>query len=489
MDMNEKIDFNKEYEIRKANYIDELRTVYLDIYEDRFDAFTFLLKNLDNAFSYRGDAFKQLDVERAENPGWFHQNNSYGMTVYVDDSENNLQGLTGHIEYLKDFDISFINVMPVLKPALVVNKQGALPEFISVDLNHGSISDLHKFCAACRSMGISVYFDNIGEYCKPENMDKILSNPLLFNKLIYDMLMFANLGVDIFKINCRPYKWNDLGLDFPYSDQKIHVVRLIRIILDIVCPGCILLCNGEYDDGTAFSYYGSLINQECQLVNNLSNKDLLLEAVQEKNVVKLRNMIDSLTMISRSTVFLNYIQDPWQEDWKNLAVLCGMNTANDRIEMEMAIDFDMMLQGYLMMIPGVPFMYLGDELGQMEGKSMDWSKAKLRFNTESCQYKLYNNLMFLKRIRAVYDVFSRDARCFTYDTFDPAVLGIVRTMGDKKIIGLFNFSPVQKTAWVLDPGPYTDIISNDYIRDQSISIKPYGMMWLYNQRPEVLEDY
>lgn len=486
--MNEKIDYAKEYALRKSNLIDELKTVYLDVYEDRFDSFTFLLKNLENAFSFRNDAYKQLDYERSQDSGWFNKNNAYGMTVYVDDNENNLKNLTERIEYLKDFDISFINVMPVLKQSLVINKPGALPEFVSIDLKYGAIADLHNFCTACRDMGISVCFDNIGEYCKPENLEKILANPLLFNKLVYDMLMFANLGVDIFKINCNPYTWNEMGMDYPYPEQRFHVTKMLSLILEIVCPGCILLCNGEYNDGSNASYYGSLIKQECQLVNNVSNKNLLLEAIETKNIVKLRAMIESLTMVSRNTVFLNYIQDPWQKDWRNLADLCGLNRANDRIETEMAIDFDMMLQGYLMMVPGVPFMYLGDELGQTAGKSMDWSKSKLRFSTDSPQYKIYNNLMFLKRVRAVYDVFSRDARCFTYDTFDPAVLGIVRTIGDKKIIGLFNFSNVQKTTWIIDPGPYTDLISNDYIRDQSIHIKPYGMMWLYNKRPEVLED-
>lgn len=482
------MDFNKEYEIRKANLIDELRKIYLDTYEDRFDAFTFLLKNMDNAFSYRKEEFKELDCERAKDSGWFHKNNSYGMTIHVDDKENTLKGLNEHIEYLKDFDISFVNILPVLKPSLVVKKQGAVPDFISVDLKYGNVAELSQFCASCRKMGISVCFDNIGEYCKPENMDKILENPILFSKMIYDMLTFANLGVDIFKMNCRPYKWNDLGVDFSYTDQKFHVVRMIRLIFEIVCPGCILLCDGEYDNESTFSYF-TFSNKECQLVNNISNKDILMDTIANKNVLKLRNMIDSLAMMGRNSMFLNYIQDPWQTDWQNLASICGIDKAQDRIEMEMATDFDMMLQGYLMMIPGVPFMHLGDELGQIEGKSMDWSKSKLRFNTDSPQYKIYNNLMLLKRIREVYDVFSKDARCFTYDTFDPSVLGIVRTMGENKIIALFNFSPVLKTAWILDPGPYTDIISNDYIRDQSIHIKPYGMMWLYNQRPEVLEDY
>lgn len=487
--MEDRIDFDNEYALRKTNYIEELKKLYLDTYEDRFDSYSSLIKNMDNAFSYRQDALKMIDVARHHDKTWYHANNSYGMTVYADKDSNNLKNLAERVEYFKDFNISFLNVLPVLKPSLVVSKQGAVPEFVTVDLSYGSVADLHKLCIVCRQNKISVCFDNIGEYCKPENISKVLENPLLFNKLVYDMLMFANLGVDIFKINSQPYKWNDMGLDYPYPNQTIHVARILRIILDIVCPGCILLCNGEYEDGNSFSNYGLLVQPECQLVNNISNKELLLRAIRERNVAGLRSMIDSLTMISRSTVFLNFIQDPWQEDWKNLAALCGINSANDRIELELAVDFDMMLQGYLMMIPGVPFMYLGDELGQTEGKSMDWSKTKMRFNTDTCQYKLYNNLMLLKRIRSVYNVFSRDAKCYTYDTFDAAVLGIVRTCGDSKLFGLFNFSPVQKTAWIIDPGPYTDIISNDYVRDQSISIKPYGMMWLYNKRPEILEEY
>ncbi|MGN0514227.1 MAG: hypothetical protein ACI4GD_08095 [Lachnospiraceae bacterium] len=487
--MGDIINFDEEYAKRKQDLMDQLKSAYGEVYEERFDTFSYLLKNMDNAFSFRSEAYKKRDLERAQNTGWFQKNNAYGMTVYVDDKENTLSKLTEHVEYFKDFDISFLNIMPVLKPALVVSKQGALPEFISVDVNKGTISDLHNFCVACQEIGISVCFDNIGEYCQPQNIDKLFANPLLFNKLVFDVLMFANFGVDIFKINSRPYKWSDLGLDFPYTDQKIHITRLLKCVLDIVCPGCILLCDGEFDDSSVFSGFGSMLHQECHLVNNMSNRDMLKEAMQTRNVTNLRKMLDSLTMISRNTVFLNNVQDPWQKDWDNLANICGISKANDRIELEMATDYDMMLQGYLMMIPGVPFMYLGDELGQTQGKGMDWSKTKLRFNTETPQYKIYNNLMLLKRIRAVYDVFSRDARFFTYDTFDASVLGMVRTMGDNKIIALFNFSPVQKTAWIIDPGPYYDILSNDYIRDQSIYIKPYGMMWLYNHRPENLEDY
>lgn len=489
--MEEIIDYLNEYTIRKNNNIEELKTAFLDLFDDRYDAFTFLVKNMDNSFSYRNDVLKELDCKRAADRNWYNQHNSYGMTLYADNNENKFKNLIDNIEYLSDFDISFINIAPVLRPDLVYPKPGGVPEFVSVSLEYGTVAELHKFCMVCHEHGISVCFDNVGDYCSIDNITKILDNPLVFNKMIYDLLMFANLGVDIFKINTRPYSWNDLGLEYPYGNQNHSIVRMIRVILDIVCPGCILMCDGEYNEGNSFSYFGSLYKQECQLINNISNRAFLLEAIETKNVLKLRNMIDSLLMISRNNVFINYIQEPWHDknEWMTTAALCGLDKAKDMIEVEYAVDFDMMLHGCLMVMPGVPFMYLGDELGQIKGKSMDWSKTKLRFNTDTYQYKLYNNLTLLKRIRAVYDVFSRDAKCFTYDTFDPAVLGVVRSIGDKKIIALFNFSANQRTAWIIDPGPYTDILSNAYIRDQSISIKPYGMMWLYNQRPETLEDF
>ena len=140
--MEDRIDFDNEYALRKTNYIEELKKLYLDTYEDRFDSYSSLIKNMDNAFSFRQDALKMIDISRHHDKTWYHANNSYGMTVYADKDSNNLKNLAERVEYFKDFNISFLNVLPVLKPSLVVAKQGAVPEFVTVDLSYGSVSDV-----------------------------------------------------------------------------------------------------------------------------------------------------------------------------------------------------------------------------------------------------------------------------------------------------------------------------------------------------------
>ncbi len=49
---------------------------------------------------------------------------------------------------------------------------------------------------------------------------------------------------------------------------------------------------------------------------------------------------------------------------------------------------------------------------------------------------------------------------WTIDTWDDAVLGLVRRSGEEKLIALFNFSEFDKVAWINEEdGMYKDLIS------------------------------
>ncbi|MCR5216395.1 MAG: hypothetical protein K6C69_05620 [Lachnospiraceae bacterium] len=481
--MEQKIDFQKEYEIRKSQNLENLRLAYLDRFEDADDLFQMFVKNMDNAFKYRGEIFKYTDHLRSKDKKWYAKKNTYALDVYLDEKENTISGLCQHIDYFKDMDVKILNIIGLLKPTLVVQKQGDLPQFFTVDSRYGSVADLHRFIGLCHERNISVCFDNNAEFSKPENMDLLLADPLLFNKMVFDFLMFANLGVDIFKINTRPYKWTDFGVDFPYMGQGQHVVDLLRATFDMVAPGCIFLINGEYDPETPFTYTGSLVEQEGQLINNASSQDVVFHAIATKNVEKLRTMINSEINLGKVETFMNYIQDPWGDKWNNLSALCGLPYAKDRIEAELAISFDLMLQGYLLMLPGIPTMYLGDEVAYFGSKSLNWAYTEARFKTDSVQYHVSSTISYLKRVREVYPQFNEDAEVTAYDTFDPSVFGICRSYGGKHLIGLFNFSNTQKTAWIKESGNYTNLLNNDFFLDQSIVIKPYAMLWLYSDKP------
>ena len=75
----------------------------------------------------------------------------------------------------------------------------------------------------------------------PYQWDLNYANPVVFNEMMYNFLYFANLGIDIIRIDAVPYIWKELGTSCR-NLQKVHtIVRMMRMIGEIVCPGILLL--------------------------------------------------------------------------------------------------------------------------------------------------------------------------------------------------------------------------------------------------------
>ena len=45
----------------------------------------------------------------------------------------------------------------------------------------------------------------------PYQWDLNYANPVVFNEMMYNFLYFANLGIDIIRIDAVPYIWKELG--------------------------------------------------------------------------------------------------------------------------------------------------------------------------------------------------------------------------------------------------------------------------------------
>lgn len=48
-------------------------------------------------------------------------------------------------------------------------------------------------------------------------------------------------GIDILRLDTVPYIWKQLGMSCRNLPQVHNVVRMMRIVTDIVCPGVLLL--------------------------------------------------------------------------------------------------------------------------------------------------------------------------------------------------------------------------------------------------------
>ena len=182
------------------------------------------------------------------------------------------------------------------------------------------------------------------------------------------------------------------------------------------------------------------------------------------------------------------------------ASLCGLQTAlaSGRKEaIDLAIDAVVMLHAYMFMQSGIPVLYSGDEIGQLNDDNyhrdpnkaqdsrylhrgkMDWAAAEKVGQSGTPENRIYTRLSQLETLRSAENGFSCSAEASTLDTGDVALLGITRSLDGELLVGLFNFSDTSKTAWAIrSSGKYRDLITGE-IRDiTEITVPAQGFYWL-----------
>ncbi len=165
--------------------------------------------------------------------------------------------------------------------------------------------------------------------------------------------------------------------------------------------------------------------------------------------------------------------------------------------MELAVRLDVMLHAYMFMQSGIPVLYSGDEIGQVNDYSykedplkapdsryihrgaMNWTLAENISRPDTVEGKLFRALDMLEKIRRTEKVFVSNADTWTMDTWDCAVLCIGRYFEGEKILGLFNFSESDKIAWIHETdGDYVDLISGEEMRACGVRLPAYGFYYL-----------
>ena len=182
------------------------------------------------------------------------------------------------------------------------------------------------------------------------------------------------------------------------------------------------------------------------------------------------------------------------------ASMCGIEKAGfeqDEAAMERAVRLDVMLHAYMFMQSGIPVLYSGDEIGQVNDYSykdnplkaadsryihrgaMNWAQAANIADGDTVVGKLFGKLGQLERIRKREKAFVSGADTWTVETWDSSVLCIGRYYEGEKIYGLFNFSEFDKTAWINETdGDYVELISGREMKACGVDIPAYGFYYL-----------
>ena len=606
--------WNKEFVQRFEARYDELKWLYCETYNNDMQAFSYLCNSLYEYYHSRSAALKKRDREREKTPFWYSTNSLVGMMLYVDNFADNLQGVRNKIAYLGESGVNYLHLMPLLKSPKDRSDGGyAVADFRRVQPELGTMKDLEALTAACHKNGISVcldfvmnhtsedhawakaaragdeearkryfFFDNWdipfqfertvpqvfpttapGNFTYLPDCDKVVmttfypyqwdlnyGNCVVFNDMVGNMLSLANRGIDVIRLDAVPYIWKELGTNCRNLPRVHTLVRMMRIICEIVCPSVLLLGEVVMEPSKVAPYFGTPEKPECHMLYNVTTMASTWHTVATKDVRLLNRQMRQLSDLPKDYVFLNYLRCHddigWGLDYDYLlnfgmsevphkrflndyftgkfegspsrgelynddeslgdarlcgttASLCGIEEALEKGDthlLDTAVKCDIMLHAYMLTQSGIPVIYSGDEVAQLNDSAyhddpdkradsrylhrgkFDWTLAEKRHDKDTVQGMIYSALRKLEALRTSHAVFTASAHFAALDTGTDHVLGVRREHEGEKLYAFFNFSDSEQTVFFDGVVSGKDLITDRKISGMSAQMKPYEFFWI-----------
>lgn len=598
---------------RMEKHQDELRWLYMELYGNDA-MYAELCEQMHEYYLKRSTELKKRDIKKEKNPDWFKEKEMFGMMLYIDNFAGNLKGVEKKLAYLKECNVNCLHLMPFLDTPKGKSDGGyAVADFRKVRPDLGTMKDLARLTEKCHENGMNVcmdfvmnhtseehewakraragegeymsryfFYDNgdiparyeetvpqvfpttapgnftwlpeIGHYVLttfyPYQWDLNYRNPRVFNEMMYNFLFLANQGMDIIRIDAVPYIWKELGTSCRNLKEVHAIVRMMRMIAEIVCPSVILLGEVVMEPEKVVPYFGTVEKPECHMLYNVTTMATTWNSIATRDIRLLKKQMDIVSRLPKQYTFLNYLRchddigwgldfdtmkqwgmeepshkrylndyftgkiadsisrgelyndDPVTQDARfcgTTASMCGIEAAGfegNAEKMQTAIQEDLMLHAYMLTQSGIPMLYSGDELGQVNDYSykedaekvsdsrylhrgiFQWILADKRKDLSTVQGQLFQMLNRLEQIRRQENVFSQEAEVYTYDVHNDSILGILREYKGERFIALFNFSENEQTAWMQEEGIFRNLVNGEIVEVKDPVLKGYEFVWM-----------
>ena len=602
-----------DFEKRLKKHHDELKWLYMELYGND-DMFFELCSRMQQFYEERSNALKTRDREKETDPEWFRKKEMLGMMLYIDNFAGTIRGVEKKLDYIQDCNVNCIHLMPFLDVTKGKSDGGyAVKDFRKVREDLGTMEDLETLTKKCHEKGMNVCMDFVmnhtsedhewavkarkgeGEYMSryfffdnpviperyeqtvpqvfpttapgnftylpeldhyvmttfyPYQWDLNYGNPRVFNEMMYNFLYFANIGMDIIRIDAVPYIWKEMGTPCRNLKQVHTIVRMMRMIGEIVCPATILLGEVVMEPEKVAPYFGTVEKPECHMLYNVTTMATIWHSLAAQDTSLLKKQLDTVCALPGEYTFLNYLRchddigwgldfdflkgqgmeeiphkrylndyytgkfpgsvsrgelyndDPVTQDARfcgTTASMCGIESAGfeqDEEKMEAAIRLDIMLHAYMLMQSGIPMLYSGDEIGQVNDytykedpdKYADsryihrgafrWDLAKKRKNKGTVEGQLFQSLGYLEKLRKQEKVFDADAKVYTYETWQQGIICVVREKAGTKMIGVFNFAKEPRTVSVYPEESGKDMIIGSAVEMDQILVGGHDFRWV-----------
>jgi amylosucrase/maltose alpha-D-glucosyltransferase/alpha-amylase len=434
---------------------------------------------------------KALDAMREADPHWYLSHRMMGAMCYVDLFGGDLQGLRQRIPYLSELGITYLHLMPVFKVPAGDNDGGyAVSSYREVEPRLGTMEDLAELATELRHHGISLTLDFVFNHTSDEHewalqalagdreyqayyrmypnrempdayertmpevftedhpgaftyrtrikqwvwttfhtyqWDLNYENPVVFTRMMEEMLFLANQGVEILRLDAVAFLWKRLGTNSQNLPEAHWIIQAFNAIASIAAPAMVFKSEAIVHPDEVSKYIGM---EECALSYNPQLMALLWEALATRDTRVLQHAMRHRYLIPEGCGWVNYVRchddigwafadddvqaigfnpdehrrfltrfyvgkfegsfsrgAPFQEDPLTgqarvsgmCASLTGIEKAlaeEDNEELDLAIYRTLLIHGVIITMGGIPLIYLGDEIAMLNDYGYDSDPAK-----------------------------------------------------------------------------------------------------------------
>ncbi|MES2093850.1 MAG: alpha-amylase family glycosyl hydrolase [Actinomycetota bacterium] len=368
-------------------------------------------------------------------------------------------------------------------------------------------------------------------------------NPAVFRAMAGEMLFLANLGVDVLRMDAVAFIWKELGTTSENLPEAHLLIQAFNAVCRIAAPSLLFKSEAIVHPDEVAKYIGP---GECQLSYNPLQMALIWSSLATRDVGLLAQALERRHEIAPGTAWVNYVRShddigwtfadedaaelgingsdhrrflnsfyvnrfegsfargvPFQDNPRTgdcrisgtTASLAGLE-ANDAG----AIDRILLAHSIVLSTGGIPLLYLGDEVGQLNdygylevpahADDSRWVGRPLyptasyatRADPTTDAGRIYQGLSRLIEVRGYTSEFT-GGRLVPFDTHNPHVLGYQRPGPDTTVLVLVNFSdgPAEITAETLSgmPDRGTDLVDGHGVTlSGGVTLGAHRFLWV-----------
>lgn len=252
------------------------------------------------AYRDRDTDLHRLDLVRSLQPDWLQQPRTVGYSAYADRFAGDLAGVGHRIPYLQELGVTYLHLMPLLRPRAGDSDGGfAVADYRSLRPDLGTMDDLRGLAKLLRDNGISLvldlvlnhvarehawaqaaragserhrrYFHVFPDRAQPDAYERNLpevfpgfapgnftwepelegwvwttfnewqwdvdwANPQVLLEYAEIVLLFANAGVEVLRLDAIAFLWKQLGTTCQNLPEVHSITQVLRALARIACP-------------------------------------------------------------------------------------------------------------------------------------------------------------------------------------------------------------------------------------------------------------